>query len=286
MVTPMDAMGRPDKEGIHALVEFLVNAGVGGLWVLGSAGEDIHISATDRIVVANETVRAVDGRIPVIIGLGPSTWYEILDFCDRSDIDEIDAVHFLPYDVKMGETVVLNYILKLAETVPSPMWLYHNPKRGRNIPASIAAEVSRHPKILGIKVGGYSLTELMSMMMLRADDFEVCGAGGGQMFQLLFLGAKVHMTSDANCYPEPFLELFDLFEQGKFEEARALQYRIIDMSRKFPRTENGEYAAEEKYVLTKRGIINEHVNPAYRTLTPDEKKLIDKAMKEFGFPWV
>lgn len=285
MITPMDKLGRPDKDGIHTLVEFLVKAGVGGLWVLGSAGEDIHVSATDRIAIAVETIKAVDGRIPIIIGLGPSTWYEVLDFCDSINIDAVDAVHFLPYDVKMGETALLNYILKLAETLPCPMWLYHNPKRGRSITLSIAAEVRKHPKISGIKVGGYSLTEVTSMMMLRADDFEVSGAGSGQMFQLLSLGAKVHMTSDASCYPEPFLELFDLFEQGKIEEARALQYRIIYMSRKLPRTENGEYSAEEKYILSKRGIIREYVNPSYRTLTEHEKKLLDDALKEYGFPW-
>ena len=285
MVTPMDAMGHPDKDGIHALVEFLVKAGVGGLWVLGSAGEDIHISRRDRIIVAIETIRAVDGRIPIIIGLGPSTWHEILDFCDRINIDTIDAVHFLPYDVKMGETALLNYILKLAETLPCPMWLYHNPKRGRNITRKIVDEAKSHPNIQGIKVGGYSMSELTTMMMLRSEDFDVVGAGGNQLFQMLCLGAQAHMTSDANCYPEVFLSVCDLFKQGRIEEARALQFRVIELAVKIPRTDNGEYAAEEKYILSKRKVCKEYVNPSYRTLAEHEKELLDDALKEYGFPW-
>ena len=41
-----------------------------------------------------------------------------------------------------------------------------------------------------------------------------------------------------------------------------------------PRNGNGEYSAEEKYILYKRGIINtDSVNPTYQTLTEDQKLL-------------
>jgi dihydrodipicolinate synthase/N-acetylneuraminate lyase len=93
------------------------------------------------------------------------------------------------------------------------------------------------------------------------------------------------MLSDSNCFPELYVELFDLFNNGKYEEARKLQFAINDFLRKTPKTDNGESAAEEKYVLSKRGVIGEYVNPAYRTLSSDEKAIFDKALKEFGFKW-
>lgn len=286
MVTPMRDDGHPDPEGIQKLVDFLIGKKVGGIWVLGSAGEDVHISQDDRVTVANETAKAADNRVPILVGLGTAPFFDILRFVERTDHDRISAYHFLPYDLKIGDAGLIRYVTKLADRLPVPLWLYHNPKRGRPITLGVAEALRDHPNVAGIKVGGYSLTELTSMMMLRQNGFEVSGAGSGQLFQLLSLGARLHMTSDANCWPEVFIELKRLFDAGERDAALALQYRIILLNRSLPRNDNGEYAAEEKFILSLRGICGEAVNPAYRRLSEDEKDRVRKALREFGFEWV
>tara|TARA_A100001391_G_scaffold204169_1_gene198794 strand:+ start:18999 stop:19889 length:891 start_codon:yes stop_codon:yes gene_type:complete len=285
MVTPMDAKGRPDPDSIASLADFLSNSGVGGIWLLGSAGEDVHIAHGDRVTVTRETVAAVNRRVPVIAGLGTSPFYDIMKFVELSDSDAIAGYHFLPYDLKIGDEALIRYVTKLADALPRPLWLYHNPKRGRPITFKVAEVLRDHPNIAGAKIGGYSLTELTRMMMLRRDDFEVSGAGSGQMFQMLSLGARLHMTSDANCWPEVFIELKRLFDSGDHAAALALQHRIIGLGGALPRNDNGEYAAEEKYILSLRGICGEGVNPAYRTLSDEAKAQVRGALKEFGFGW-
>jgi 4-hydroxy-tetrahydrodipicolinate synthase len=285
MVTPMRSDGHPDPEGIQKLSDFLLRKKVGGIWLLGSAGEDVHISQSDRITVANETSRIVDNRIPVLVGLGTAPYYDILQFVERTDHDRIAGYHFLPYDLKIGDAGLIRYVTRLAGSLPKPLWLYHNPKRGRPVTLKVAEELRQHPNVVGIKVGGYSLTELTTMMMLRRDDFEVSGAGSGQLFQMLCLGARAHMTSDANCWPEVFIELKRLFDSGERHAALALQHRVIRLCGAIPRTDNGEHAAEEKYMLSLRGVCGEAVNPAYRTLTDVEKDRIRHLIEEFGFEW-
>ncbi len=280
LLSPMDKDGHPDVEGIHSLVNYLLNSGVGGFWVLGSAGEDIHISHDDRLIMVNETINAINRQVPAIIGLGTSSYFDILRTCERIDVSKITGFHFLPYDIKMGEGALIRYITKLADSLPAPLWLYHNPKRGRIISDFIVKSVKDHPNIHGIKVGGYSLTELTNMMLLRSSDFDVVGAGGGQIFQLLSLGAGAHMTSDANCYPEIFTSIFNLFEQGLVQKARELQFSYINVAKKIPHNDNGEYAAEEKYILSKKNICQEYVNVAYRLLTNEEKEAIDIVDKQ------
>ncbi|MCI5225298.1 MAG: dihydrodipicolinate synthase family protein [Candidatus Electrothrix sp. AX2] len=286
VLTPMDNQGHPDNDGIHALVDYLVSAGIGGLWVLGSAGEDVHLSAPDKAEVIHSFLAAGQGRVPMVMGLGTETFHDYMILCDNIETDKVDAFHFLPYDQKIGDQSLVRYVEKLADVLPCPLWLYHNPKRGRGFTLEIVRILKQHPNIIGIKVGGYSLTDLTRMMMLEDDKFQVAGAGGGQLFQMLSLGAQVHMTSDSNCFPEVFLELISLFQQGKKEEALALQYDIIRFLSRIPHTDNGEYAAEEKYIVTLRGVrINEYVNPAYRCLTNDEKQTIQMVLQEQGFSW-
>lgn len=55
MVSPMVRDGSPDAEGIHRLVGFLVDRPCGGLWVLGSASENLNMSFDEKVTVARET---------------------------------------------------------------------------------------------------------------------------------------------------------------------------------------------------------------------------------------
>ena len=59
----------------------------------------------------------------------------------------------------------------------------------------------------------------------------------------------------------------------------------IQLSKSFPRNDNGEYCAEEKFMLSLRGICDEYVNPLYKQLNSEEKNLILKALRNYGFSW-
>jgi dihydrodipicolinate synthase/N-acetylneuraminate lyase len=285
MVVPMRADGSPDRDGIHRLVNFLIEAGVGGLWVLGSASEDINMSLPDRLIVARETIVANAGRIPLVVGSGLTSIGDILDYADHLSDLQMHGLHVLPYDTKMGEARLINLVTTLADRLPFPVWMYHNPKRGRTITDLVIREVKNHPNVGGIKIGGYNLSELTQTMMHRSPSFDVIGAGGGQFFQMLALGAQAHTTSEASVYPERFIALQRAFDGGRIDEARQMQFDMIRLSRSFPRTENGEYCAEEKYMLSLRGVCDEHVNPLYRTLTDIEKVHIRESLVAHGFDW-
>lgn len=285
LLAPLTENREPDPEGIARLVDFLVEAGVGGLWALGSASEDVNLSRAHRLAVAEATARANRGRVPLILGTGLTAMHDILDFFDSvADLD-LAGIHILPYDIKMGESRLIHFFTSLADRAPAPVWLYHNPKRGRLITNAVIGEVKQHPNIGGIKVGGYNLTEMLSAMMHRSDDFDVIGAGSGQLFSMLSLGAEAHTTSDASAIPEPFVELHRLFEQGELAEARRLQFELIRLSRRFPRNDNGEYAAEEKYILSLRGICGDQVNPLYKRLSTDQQQQLREALRDYGFGW-
>jgi len=258
---------------------------VGGLWVLGSASEDINLSLAHRIEVVKATAEASAGRIPLIVGSGLTSIDDILHYMDRISGFELDGIHVLPYDTKIGEGRLIHLISTLADKSPFPIWMYHNPKRGRAITEVAISELKDHSNVGGVKMGGYSLSELTWALMHRSDTFDVLGAGGGQMFQMLALGAEAHTTSEASAFPELFVDLYNTFISGDWPAARAKQFRLIRLSRSFPRTDNGEYAAEEKYILSLRGICADHVNPAYRRLNETEKAQMRRALQDFGFEW-
>lgn len=71
LCTPLTPEGAVDVDSLRSLVEFQLNAGASGVFVLGSSGEAIYLDDADRLLVATEAARAVAGRVPLLVGRSP-----------------------------------------------------------------------------------------------------------------------------------------------------------------------------------------------------------------------
>ncbi len=285
MVTPMTIKGEPDEDGIYRLADHFVKAGCGGAWVLGSASEDNNMSWDQIARVFKIAAGAFDGRIPIICGTGTRRVDDTLRFLEDCAGLQVTGVHVLYFDHKQGDRRVIGNIIRLADKSPYPIWLYTNPKRGKQITNVHIRELRDHPNIHGIKNGSYVLREQIEALMLEQPGFQVIGASGFQFFSALALGARAHTASSAGCWPEEYVALYKEFKSGLFEAARARQFRLSQLEWNLPRTDNGESAAEEKYILSLRGICGEYCNPAYRLLTGEEKEKARRLVRDFGFAW-
>jgi dihydrodipicolinate synthase/N-acetylneuraminate lyase len=285
MVTPMQQDGEPDEAATHRLVDHLIKAGIGGIWAMGSASEDVNMSEQGRLNALRWLAQANAGRVPVLFGTGLVRIDDMLRFLDELEGLSFDGVHVLYMDPKQGDARMIAELSRLADRSEYPVWLYHNPKRGKPVSRAVITTLRDHPNIAGMKVGGYSLSEMVTAIRLQTPSFQVIGAGGGQMFTMFCLGAEAHTTSSASCWPEEYVKLHRLFVAGDHEGARQQQFRLIALEEQLPRTDNGEYAAEEKYILLLRGLCSEFVNTAYRCLTAEEKAKARAVVRTYGFDW-
>ena len=73
MLTPLDADERVDETSLRRLVDFLVGAGVHGVWAMGTTGEFAGIAEAERARAIQATVDEVAGRVPVIANIGDSS---------------------------------------------------------------------------------------------------------------------------------------------------------------------------------------------------------------------
>ena len=69
MVTPFRENGEVDYEGLAALVQFL-SGQVDGLFINGSYGGGVLMTEEERKGVAEATLKAAQGKIPVIVHVG------------------------------------------------------------------------------------------------------------------------------------------------------------------------------------------------------------------------
>jgi 4-hydroxy-tetrahydrodipicolinate synthase len=284
VLTPLKKNGDIDVKSCTSLINFLVENGVAGLYILGSASENFLLDFDQRIEVAHAMAEANNRRIPMIVGCANTAPRNVFRFFKSLEQAPLTGFHFIPYDPKLGDARLTHLIRGYADAAPYPLYLYHNPKRGRPIPFAVAEDLKTHPNICGIKVGGYDLNEMQAFLTLDGDDFQVLGSGGGQFFTWLSLGAEAVTASSACCFPKEFREMYELFCAGDMEGVRERQEWWRTFHSRIPNTapDNGEYAAEEKYILMKRGVLeHDYCHFPYRQLTDDEKKQLDQALSQY-----
>ena len=167
MLSPMNKDYSIDGDSIKRLCDHYIKNNLGAIWALGSAGEDFSLSFKYRKKYANYIHKYTKGKIPVIMGIGNMSFDETLEFLELNKSRDFKGYHILLFDQKISDEQAVNYIKKIADISDKPIWLYNNPKRGKLLSFQSVKELSTHPNIEGIKVGGYNLTTIVNSISLE-----------------------------------------------------------------------------------------------------------------------
>lgn len=276
LVSTSDQLCHPS---IVSLLDYLYTENVLNLWVLGSAGEDFALPMDIKMQIYkffDETILKFD-RVLLGISTNNPTDEDFL-LSSLCNYNSIHGFHFLCYDQKIGDYQYLKRVENLTTKLEKPLYLYHNPKRGKPLNSSIVNSLSNLPNIGGIKIGGYDFEQMKSFKDAAPHSWNLFCAGGAQIVDCLKIGFQAHSTSDANIFPRLFNSIFSLLSEGNVDQAYQLQHLAHALSKMIPRNQNGEYSAEEKYVLYNRGILKtDSVNITYEKLSESQKLLTSYA---------
>ena len=187
MLTPLDADERVDESSLRRLVDFLVGAGVHGIWAMGTTGEFAGIAEAERARAIQATVEEVAGRVPVIANIGDSSTGLALRHARRAAEAGADALALTPphyYPHSMDE--MLTHFRAMKEAFPDlPLLIYNIPQTVK-VKMSVATtlQLAREGTVQGIKDSQNDLRWFrMLAVAIRADGLE-------DQFRL-FLGTRI-----------------------------------------------------------------------------------------------
>lgn len=283
-ITPMNEDGSPDLDGTNSFVEFELKHPIGGFWALGSAGESWMMTAQHRIEFGKMFAKAVNGRVPVIMGIADDIMSNIYSFMDEFADLQVEGFHAIPQDTHMNDSAVIRFYTMLADRSAKPIWLYHNPWRGATLTIKAIKELSQHTNIAGMKVGGFNTSTYLGCGALDSDEFQSIGAGAGQMIMCLSTGMRAQTASPASCFPDKLCNVFTLWDQGKVAEAIKAQQEFNAFWKTIPvAPENSETSAHEKAILEIFGICKRHVASYFRPMNDQEMKETERVLKQAGY---
>jgi 2-dehydro-3-deoxy-D-pentonate aldolase len=235
MVTPFDGRGELDFEATEAVVERFIEAGVSGISPLGSTGEATHLTFDERKRFAEEGVRIVGGRVPLVVGVGSSGTREAVELARHAEGAGADAVLAVsPFYWKVGEEALFNHFAAVAGSVDIPVMLYNLPMlTGIDLSPSLVARVAAEcANVVGIKdtVTVYAHTvSILQEVKAAIPEFTVLSGWEDLIFPSLLAGADGSICAFANVAPELFVDLVRSTREGDLDRAAGLHRRVLEL---------------------------------------------------------
>lgn len=227
-VTPFTDDGREiDVPALQRFMEWQVRSGVPGVIVLGTTGEYLTLTDDERTLVVETTVKQVAGRAKVLVGTMNAYTPNAVRYSREAESLGADGIMVLPpYYYTPTDDEVWRYYKAVSEAVTLPIMLYNNPVTSNiDMSAQLVARLVRDfDNIRYIKESSQDLARVRDV--IEATDGVMNVYAGERAVDSFLLGAVGYVNPYGN-YMVNSYKLWDLFQAGRLEEARALQ-RIID----------------------------------------------------------
>lgn len=212
--------GRVDFPALRRLIEFQLEGGSDGLVAAGSTGEAATLTTRERLSVIEFCAGNVDGRVPVLAGVGASDTRVACELALAAERVGVDGLLVsTPAYNKPQQRGLVAHFGAIAEVSKLPLVLYNIPARtGVDLlPPTVQAIARAHPNVIAIKEAGTSLVRVKELVAL--DVVDVLAGEDAWITDALHLGAVGVVGVAANVAPKLVAELVHGLLAG--DEARS-----------------------------------------------------------------
>ncbi len=227
LLTPETQDGKIDVKSGLKLAESLVQAGVDGLFLLGTNGEGIRFSVDERIRYAKTILQELNRKgVKICVHTGASSVEETRILSQAAYNDGADDVALItPYMLCYDESELYEHYKAVIEALPDDIsiYIYNIPQRtGNDVSAALLKRLkSEYPNVAGIK---YSYNDLnRTMEYLGIENCSVLHGSDIYQMQYLSMGCDGIISGLCNVFPEPFCRVRDAWRSGDIESARRWQ---------------------------------------------------------------
>jgi dihydrodipicolinate synthase/N-acetylneuraminate lyase len=263
-VTPLgDGGAALDEEGFGPLADFLVAGGLDGVLALGTNGEGILLSGSERKRAAELFVEAAAGRLQIAVHAGAQSTADTVALAVHAAEIGVDAVAVIapPYFPLDEASQLEHFAAAAAACAPLPFYVYEFAvTSGYAVsPAVVERLRERASNLAGMKVSDRTWEQLQGYLI---DGLDVFVGFEGLIAPAMSAGAVGAVSALASAFPE----LVVAAVRGEDVDPGSLRGEID----RFPRH------AAFKHVLARRGVsIGEDVRPPLRGLDDDERTELD-----------
>ena len=237
LITPFNQDYSIDENGLRELVDFFIDQGCDGLVPSGTTGESPTLSHEEHSRVIAICIDQAKGRVPIMAGTGSNSTAEAISLTKHAEEAGAGAtLQVAPYYNKPNQDGMFAHMGAVAESTSLPLVIYNIPGRtGKNIePQTILSLARKYDNIVGVKDAACDMGQTMRILEeSRTWDkpFYHLTGEDALTYPNLCLGGHGAISAVATVIPQEMKAICDLSVAGKFDEAREIHFRVLDLIR-------------------------------------------------------
>jgi 4-hydroxy-tetrahydrodipicolinate synthase len=282
IVTPLDENGEIIEASLRKLIDYTIDNGVHGLFVIGTTGEFYGLTQEQKRELTRITLDQNKGRVPVYAGVGGVTTKECLDTVNILNEFDLKGISVItPYFISPNYEELKQHFLDIANASKHPVLLYNNFDRTKvNIPASLVQELSKEENIIGIKDSSGDMTLLAEYIRLTKDsDFSVFVGRDSMILANMVYGGVGAVAATANIAPRLVVDIYENCLKGDYEKAKELQAKLAPLRMAFS---IGSFPVSMKEALKMVGIDSGAALKPIMPLKNEDREKLESIVRSLG----
>lgn len=236
VVTPLHADGSLDEISFERSINRMINAGVNGLFVLGSSGEVVFSTDERRRQIIEAAIRFVDGRVPVMVGCIDTQTNRVIEHAKVAESLGADAiVATAPFYALGGQAEMEQHFRLIHKAVDLPLFAYDIPVCvHRKLPVDLLIRLGEDGVLAGVKDSSgddvafrfLALENKRRGRPLRLFTGHEVVVDGAYMS-----GADGSVPGLANVDPDGYVRQWEAFMRNDWPEVQREQDRLAELMR-------------------------------------------------------
>jgi 4-hydroxy-tetrahydrodipicolinate synthase len=281
LITPFMDDGSIDFDALSGLLEYQLENGTDYIVALGTTAETPVLSKKERAEVVRFIVEKVNGRIPVVMGVGGNNTAEVIEDLKHANFEGICAVlSDTPYYNKPTQEGLFQHYCALSQASPLPIILYNVPGRtGVNMTAETTLRIARNcSNVVAVKEASNNFDQIKAIIDGAPHGFQVISGDDAVTTAVIKMGGIGVISVLGNAFPKEMSRLVYLALEGNAEDALNKMER--DLSRLFQLIFVDGNPAGVKCILHLKGMVKNRLRlPLVPVSAQTEKQIREELAK-------
>ena len=203
-------------------LDVMIDAGVHGMIMLGTVGENCSLEYSEKLEMLRATVKHVGGRVPVLTGVAECTTRLACRYAEDAAKIGVDGLMVLPAMVyKSDPRETIAHFRSVARASELPIMCYNNPvSYSVDITPSMFADLADEKRFVAIKESSENVRRITDLRNTVGDRYRLFCGVDDLVLESMILGIDGWVSGLVNAFPRENRLLWDLAMAGKWDEAR------------------------------------------------------------------
>ncbi|MBO5495397.1 MAG: 4-hydroxy-tetrahydrodipicolinate synthase [Eubacterium sp.] len=233
IITPMKDNGDVNYDEFARFIDWQIENGTDAIVIVGTTGESSTLEIDEHNECIKWCIDYVNHRVPVIAGTGSNSTKTAIELSREACDNGADALLLVtPYYNKTSQRGLIAHYTAIHDATNLPIILYNVPSRtGVNIKPETAYELSKLPRINGIKEASGDIDQVAKIHELCGDELNIWSGNDDQIYDLLERGGKGVISVLSNVAPQETHDIVRKYLDGDKAGSKELMDKYLKLAK-------------------------------------------------------